>query len=420
MLKSTSKKILTCLLICATISGCNDTSSTQSTATTVTTSASNETITSTNPLDAIYADPDELSSPSYSTDESKEQTFDETPSADEIIETAEPLTPMDETDLDENILQGKTDDGISVEIIGLNRIMEYNKPIVLVQYKIKNNSSSNIMFDGTLQDKIFQKGIQRQIALNSKYNKSSDRMSYIQPGKELTTTIAYELDNANDDIDVIIAASAKNLIEITINKDNVVSQYVTKSIESDSKINISIESYYITKDANNKSMIVVNYNFTHFMEYPMAWIYNIGTKAFQNETKLSPVIMSSVIDMTSINTEIKANTPHTVTLGYYLVDSKSPITLSCGQWIDDDIETLCEQTISFNDIPVKTNTTSTQSDYTGNDIEKIYILDISSKTYHIPECHLIKNITTQQNFLGTSNDLLNKNFKPCDTCRTAH
>ncbi|MBO5435078.1 DUF5067 domain-containing protein [bacterium] len=344
----------------------------------------------------------------------------------ETNESAESIAP----EKDDNLLQGETEDGISIEVTGLARTIENNENIVIIKYRFINNSEKETSFVMEVSDKVFQNGIQAEPAYASAYDDPESKMTDIKPGAELTISEVYVLNNETDDIDIIVsenfAITRNDLISITVNDKSAVSSFSTSQFEENAtdEINISLKSYNLAYDYSNKPILIATYQLIHKYDEPKSWSHLINDKAYQGGIALDTNVIAEADDAQSRLNEIYPNTKYNVTVCYELNDLVTPVNIDCKNYFDYSAETIFKTDIAVDNLklPQLPTQTTTNPDNQNEPVEQetqIYVLNTSTLKYHKPDCQMANNMLDENReyFEGFVNELLENGYSPCSICQ---
>lgn len=113
---------------------------------------------------------------------------------------------------------------------------------------------------------------------------------------------------------------------------------------------VTILSSTIAKEKyGDGDVLVVEYQFTHHKDEPVAFSFAVSHTAYQNGIECSNlgVVVDGVDNQLPLN-KIQPDTPYALKIGYKLQDTTTPVNIQCKKLIDfKDSPPLLEQTINL-------------------------------------------------------------------------
>ena len=120
--------------------------------------------------------------------------------------------------------------------------------------------------------------------------------------------------------------------------------------EEKSEYEVTILSSTIAKEKyGDGDVLVVEYQFTHHKDEPVAFSFAVSHTAYQNGIECSNLgaIVDGVDSQLPLN-KIQADTPYALKIGYKLQDTTTPVNIQCKKLIDfNDEAPLLDQTINL-------------------------------------------------------------------------
>lgn len=116
-----------------------------------------------------------------------------------------------------------------------------------------------------------------------------------------------------------------------------------------SKYELSIKNSYISKDFEDKPVLVVTYEFKHHEEKSKSFSLSISDTAYQNGVECSSSAFCDDIDTQMQLNDVKPDTTYTLKVGYKLQNETTPVEIECFKYADfsDNPTPILEQTIDI-------------------------------------------------------------------------
>lgn len=126
------------------------------------------------------------------------------------------------------------------------------------------------------------------------------------------------------------------------------SAYSADTVEQP-KYELSITNSYISKDYDDKPVLVVTYNFKHHEEKSKSFSLSISDTAYQNGIECSNLVFCDDIDTEMQLNDVRPDTAYTLKVGYKLQDETTPVEIECYKYADfsDNPTPILEQTINI-------------------------------------------------------------------------
>lgn len=254
----------------------------------------------------------------------------------EISETEEKteIPESSETETEEK----SEDTGISIASWSLDK--DYSgSDVLVIEYAWTNNDDEPASFVFSVNDKVFQNGVECETAISCDSVDSSMQSKDVQPGVTYNVKVAYVLQDmttVNVVVEKAFSFDDKPVLNEKIDLGGGEGEVI---LDNDlQETSVKIVNYSLDVDYSGEEVLIVDYEFYNGEDKAKSFATTFTDKAFQNGIECdSMVIMGndSEIDLNKSLNDIQPGVSCIITKAYKLND-KSDVEISVTGWISDD------------------------------------------------------------------------------------
>lgn len=229
-------------------------------------------------------------------------------------------TPTSEPTSSKIDIPESSSNDISIKIANW-RIGKYDdKDVLIIEYEWTNNSDKAKSFVYSVNDKVFQNGIECATPYGYSEIDTQKQLAEIKPGITYNVEAAYILQDKT-------AAS----VELTdfLGSTMYLHQVIdlgggSSTISSPPNVETSIEvtGVHLSEDYKGDTVLIVDYKFTNGENSPKAFMYLFRAKAFQHGVECNDTVVGcdDEIDGSRWLNEVQPGVTYTVSMGYHISD----------------------------------------------------------------------------------------------------
>lgn len=240
------------------------------------------------------------------------------------------------TSSENNPVQENSPSDVSVRIASW-RFGTYEKEddVLIIEYEWTNNSGEAKSFIFTIDDKVFQNGIECGTLYGYRDVDSAKKNNKIQPGVTYTVEVAYLLQDKT-------AAS----VELTkyLGSDVYLHERLDLgggdgiiSADSNAKTTVEVTGIDLSEDYKGDTVLVAEFTFTNGENKPKAFLYLFRVTAFQHGVECdNTVIGCDKIDGSRWLNDVQPGVTYTLTMGFHISDL-SEVTIEVTDFMGENL-----------------------------------------------------------------------------------
>ncbi|SEF47312.1 protein of unknown function [Eubacterium ruminantium] len=208
---------------------------------------------------------------------------------------------------------------ISLESFSVEKDYEEND-VLIIEYSWTNNSDEEESFMTALRDKVYQNGIEcNSVSLTDSVD-STDQMKDIKPGATFNLKVGYVLwDKSKATVEVSSLFGDDYYLIETLDLGGGEGTYDPEKV-GDVETSVKVIDIFLSKDYEDKDVLVVKYEFTNGSKKPIAFETSFTDKVYQNGVELSSIVFCDDVDSWTTLLEIKPGVTYVAEEGYLLND----------------------------------------------------------------------------------------------------
>lgn len=228
-------------------------------------------------------------------------------------------------DVDGDLLSGTTSRDFNIKIVGLSRIKEQGKNVLIVEYEVKNNGSS-ASFNSRISDTVYQGLSKCNDFTDSEFHDRDLHSKNISNGEKLVLRAAYELYTMDETVAIIIEnaidCTDNYIINILVDKDN--KYTMCKSLEMEQGVSYrpvpfaNLKGYGVTEQTPT---IELMFDISHYEDNPVSFAEFTNLIVKQNGQTLE------LLDVKNIHKKLIPGTENEIRVVYKLIDNTSDVNI---------------------------------------------------------------------------------------------
>lgn len=236
----------------------------------------------------------------------------------------------------DNTAQEPSPSDVSVRIASW-RFGTYEKEddVLIIEYEWTNNSDEAKSFIFTINDKVFQNGVECGTLYGYSEVDSSKKNNKILPGVTYTVEAAYLLQDksaASVELTKYIGSGVylQEMLDFGGGDGEI-------SVDSNAKTTVEVTAIELSEDYKGDTVLVAEFTFTNGEKEPKAFIYLFNVTAFQHGVECdSTVIGCDKIDSSRWLNDVQPGVTYTLTMGFHISDL-SDVTIEVTDFMRDNL-----------------------------------------------------------------------------------